>query len=308
EEGFLLARLMREALASPHVDSRRGGELALELQRALGAPALQARTSDLEFAHTVLVIAADPVNDAPILDLRLRKGMRRHGTKVAIAMPGETSLDAGAAMAVRFAPGQGAAFAAALAVALREDGGGGEDPRVAGAQGEGEDARAVGAKGEGGSGANHGEGGELARPAELAGADAGAVRELAALLRRPARDGRSSEGRPHEVVILYGERLLSGPDGAAGATALLQIAERLNLAGIEGAGLLEIPAASNGRGLREAGFLPNAGPGFAAPAAAGKDARAIAEALAGGELQALYLLQSDPLSDLPDAALWERAL
>ncbi len=45
EEGHLLARLLREGLASPHLDSRRGGTLALDLQRALGAPALQARTS-----------------------------------------------------------------------------------------------------------------------------------------------------------------------------------------------------------------------------------------------------------------------
>ncbi len=38
------------------------------------------------------------------------------------------------------------------------------------------------------------------------------------------------------------------------------------------------------------------------------DARAIAEGLAGGELAALYLFQADPLDDLPDRELWERAL
>ena len=38
--------------------------------------------SDLEFAHAVLVLDADPVADAPILDLRLRKGVRRHGVKL----------------------------------------------------------------------------------------------------------------------------------------------------------------------------------------------------------------------------------
>ena len=38
EEGLLLARLMREGLGSPHLDSRRAGTLPLELHRALGRP------------------------------------------------------------------------------------------------------------------------------------------------------------------------------------------------------------------------------------------------------------------------------
>ncbi len=82
EEGFLLARLMREGLGSPHLDSRRAGTLPLELHRALTDPALQAQVSDLEFAHAVLVLDADPIDDAPILDLRLRKGVRRHGMRL----------------------------------------------------------------------------------------------------------------------------------------------------------------------------------------------------------------------------------
>jgi NADH-quinone oxidoreductase subunit G len=43
-------------------------------------------------------------------------------------------------------------------------------------------------------------------------------------------------------------------------------------------------------------------------AAHGLDAHAIAEGLAAGELQALYLLESDPPVDLPDAELWRRAM
>src|SRR6266566_4196286 len=82
EEGYLLARLMRDALGSPHVDSRAAGALPLELMRALCDPSLQARVSDLEFAHAVLLLDIEPVRDAPILDLRLRKGVRRHGLKL----------------------------------------------------------------------------------------------------------------------------------------------------------------------------------------------------------------------------------
>ncbi|HYM45462.1 MAG TPA: NADH-quinone oxidoreductase subunit NuoG [Solirubrobacteraceae bacterium] len=243
EEGFLLARLMREGLGSPHLDSRRAGMLALELHRALSDPRLQAKVSDLEFAHAVLVLAADPIADAPILDLRLRKGVRRHGTKLVQA----TAED------------------------LRERAG-----------------------------------------------------ELAARLRDAGE----------EIVILWGERLTSGPRGEAAAEALLRLADTLSLADTAGAGLLEIPAGTNGRGLREAGVLPNANPGLCetsdprlrrvcptGAASCGEDARervspqespldahGMAQGLAEDELTALLLLQVDPLPDLPDGELWARAL
>ncbi len=278
EEGLLLARLLRDGLGSPHLDSRRAGRLELDLHRALGAPALQARTSDLEFAHAVLVLDAEPVNDAPIFDLRLRKGVRRHGLKLAVASPHASSLDAAAAMSVRYAVGGGGAFAAALDAALASA------ENVA----------------------------ELAREA---GADPEQVHALAALLSGVGGTAAGSDGAPaeREVVLLWGERLTAGANGGAGARALLGIAESLAMAETEGAGLLEVPAATNARGLREAGVLPNAGPGLAEPGATrgsadGRDGRAIAEGLAKGELAALYLLHADPLLDLPERELWERAL
>src|SRR5438132_3687596 len=121
EEGFLAARLLRDALGSPHLDSRAAGALELDLLRALAAPALQARTSDLEFAHAVLVLDAEPLHDAPILDLRLRKGVRRHRLRLAVASPHESALDGAASLSVRYAPGATAAFARALRAALADE-------------------------------------------------------------------------------------------------------------------------------------------------------------------------------------------
>jgi NADH-quinone oxidoreductase subunit G len=282
EEGFLLSRLMREGLGSRHLDSRRAGSLPLELHRALGNPSLQAKVSDLEFAHAVLVLDAEPVNDAPILDLRLRKGVRQHALKLAVASPHPSSLDANAALSVRYAVGAGGVFAAALSAAL--------------------------------SGAADAE--QLARQA---GAEPDAVRELAVLLEgedaaKPAADEGNAASEPapaHEVVVLWGERLTAGPGGAAGAQALLALADQLGIAGVDGAGLLELPATSNGRGLREAGVLPGVGPGLSELGNddnTARDAHAIAEGLAEGDLAAIYLLQCEPLRELPDRELWERAL
>src|SRR2546421_250231 len=77
EEGFLTQRLLREGLDSGDLDSRADGAPPVALARALAAPRLQAKVPDLEFAHTVLVLGCEPLDDAPILDLWIRKGVRR---------------------------------------------------------------------------------------------------------------------------------------------------------------------------------------------------------------------------------------
>src|SRR5687767_1020585 len=61
EEGYLLGRLMREALASGDLDSRVASDVPAELHRVLAAPALQASVPDLEWAHAVLVLDCEPV-------------------------------------------------------------------------------------------------------------------------------------------------------------------------------------------------------------------------------------------------------
>ncbi len=106
EEGFLLQQLMREGLRSSDLDSRLGGGPApASVLRELAAPELQATVPDLEFAHTVLVLGCEPLDDMPILDLRIRKGVRRNGTKLAVASARPSALDrtrhAGLALSAR---------------------------------------------------------------------------------------------------------------------------------------------------------------------------------------------------------------
>jgi NADH-quinone oxidoreductase subunit G len=261
EEGFLLAHLMRGALSSNHLDSRCGGSLARELHAALHAPALQAAIPDLEFAHVVLVLDCEPVDDAPVLDLRIRKGVRRNGVKLAVASSRPSSLDPNATVVVRYAPGAGEALCAALNAAL------------------------------GGSG-------YVDELAAAAGADPADVRALAALLSEAGED----------VVIVYGERLTHGARGEHAARALLNVAGRVVTAGHDGCGLLELAGGTNGRGLREVGVLPNAGPGLTPVSSSGHDAAAIAAAAATNQIEALYLLHVDPLRDMPNRRLWKKAL
>src|SRR5436305_3397183 len=118
EEGLLLARLLREGLDSPDVDSRTGGAVPLELQRALARPQLQAIVADLEWARAGLVLDCVPAADASVLALHVRKGVRRNAVRLAVATSRPSSLDPNARCAVRIAPGSGEALLAALDSAL----------------------------------------------------------------------------------------------------------------------------------------------------------------------------------------------
>jgi NADH-quinone oxidoreductase subunit G len=261
EEALLLGRLLRDTLESPDVDSRVADGPPRELAAALGAPALSATMVDVEHAHAVLVLDCEPVDDMPILDLRIRKGVRRHGVRLAVATSRPSALDPNAEQVLRFPPGGGEALLAALDGALTS-------------------APDVGDR------------------AKAAGLDVQAVRGLAALL------GEAGE----DVVIVHGERLVSGLRAAQAAQALLNLAHRLRLAEHPHAGLLETPVHANGRGMREAGLVPDAGPGWGEPASPGRGAAEIAAGLTGGELGGLYLLHVDPLRSNPDRATWESAL
>jgi NADH-quinone oxidoreductase subunit G len=105
EEGYLVQRILREALGSPHVESRtsRGPSRATLLK--LARPELSAAVRDIDDADAILVVGADPLHSSPILDLRIRKAMRRNGAKLVVATDRPTSLDGGAQAVYRYEPG-----------------------------------------------------------------------------------------------------------------------------------------------------------------------------------------------------------
>jgi NADH-quinone oxidoreductase subunit G len=136
------------------------------------------------------------------------------------------------------------------------------------------------------------------------------LEELAARADADPRDLRDAAALlvgAESIVIVWGERIVSGERGSEALAALADLALLAGVDGGETSGLIEVPLSANGRGLREVGFLPKIGPGLT-DAEPGLDARQSAEASARGELGAFYLLHSDPLREQPDRTLWERAL
>jgi len=262
EEGYLVQRIMREALGSPHVESRVSRGPGREALLRLARPELSARVREIDDADAILLVGADPLHGSPILDLRIRKAMRRGGARLAVATDRPTTLDGGAAAVARYAPGGATHFLGGLCTRLATA----DIPSHAGEEG---------------------------------------MSAVADVLRDAER-----------VVVVWGERIAR--EGGAATEALLNLAAALDLAGKDGSGLLEVPELSNARGLREAGCLPDAGPGLtSAPlttssgangALAGKTTDEIRAALESGELETLVLFGVDPLRDFPDTAAWDAAL
>ncbi|HEX6229235.1 MAG TPA: 2Fe-2S iron-sulfur cluster-binding protein, partial [Solirubrobacterales bacterium] len=259
EEAFIVQRILREALGSPHIDSRisRGPSRATLLN--LHQPQLSARVRDIDDADAILVVGTDPLHGSPILDLRIRKAIRRSGARLAVGTDRPTALDGGAEAVTRYAPGGATLFLSELAAALR------------------------------------------------LGSEGGAAAPVAEVLRGAERP-----------VIVWGERI--GREGDGALRALLDVSSALGLEKEEESGLLEIPELTNARGLREAGCMPDAGPGLSdtsAPfttsgvvngAGVGKGTEEIRAALESGELKSLLLFGVDPLRDFPDTEAWRRAL
>jgi NADH-quinone oxidoreductase subunit G len=243
EEGFLVQRIVREALGSANVDSRPSRGPEATVLRQLAQPAISAKVSEIDEADAILVLGTDPLHSSPILDLRVRKAVRRHGAKLVVATERPTALDGGAEAIARYAPGQATHFVSELASAI----GGSEN---------------------------------VASPVAETLRDAG------------------------KVVVIWGERI-AREDGAA--EALLDVAKATSMGATDGGGLLEIPDTTNARGLREAGCLPDAGPGLS-DTTAGLSTEEIRAALISGEITSLILFGADPLRDFPDTPAWEEAL
>ncbi|MEX0988992.1 MAG: NADH-quinone oxidoreductase subunit G [Actinomycetota bacterium] len=113
-----------------------------------------------------------------------------------------------------------------------------------------------------------------------------------------------------EAVVLAGPRLADAPGAAAEAASLAMAAE---------IGFANISRRANDHGALRAGLAPGLYPGGrtseeiaelwgTTPPTSGRSTREILEACDRHEVDVLFLIGIDPLRDLPDAALAERAI
>ncbi len=124
EEAYLVQRIVRGPLASTDVTTA-VPSLPAELRKRLADPALSLGMSEIDDAEAILVVGCDPMHEMPILELRIRKAVRRNGAQLLVASERPTALDGGAAIgsdgcleAHRYEPGDVAGFLSDLTTSL----------------------------------------------------------------------------------------------------------------------------------------------------------------------------------------------
>jgi NADH-quinone oxidoreductase subunit G len=287
EESYLFQKLLRAGLGSNNIDHYHGRFPASDDARPW---VWSDSIAGLERASHIVLLGADAYHRQPIIDLRIRKAIRR-GARVWVVSPEANRLDRLAAGTIRYREGQIGAVAQSLLQVVLSEG------LTRGAAVAERKATLAGRL----------QGLASATPeqvANAAGCDAEALRTL-------AREIAGAKG----AVILYDEMATREATGATLPADALDLALLTDNAGRVGAGVGPLLEDNNSLGARDMGLLPDALPGYRAvtderaraslgeawgarlPAATGQDYDAM---LAGG-VKALYVLGANPAQRLDNA-------
>jgi len=315
EELYLFGKILRGALRTPHLDTLNGSRGGTA---ALGG----ANISAIEDADAIVVVDADPIARQMVLHLRLTKQAKRRGVKPVLITNDDTGLDAHAAVKLPFDPTDVAATLTRLAAEVRavrnpvpvpapqpEPSEPSEPHGLAGAlSGIAEAVSHVV------PGLGHHEGAGSDAPAAPLGPD---LITVAAQTLATARRG----------LVVYDERVLD----AAGAPAVLAALRDLEgllaeLDDLPTGRLLALSKETNSRGAAEMGVSPtlfaggralddnewfsalSGGWGLPIGREKGRDVAGILAAAASGELDGLFLLDADPVSEWADETVAREAL
>jgi NADH-quinone oxidoreductase subunit G len=269
EEAYLFQKLLREAIGTPNVDHHHG-HFPGPRDPLTGRPWMMTNSiADIERAAHIVLIASDPYERQPILNLRIKKTMRS-GAQIYIVNEGTTELDPFAADKISVSQhGVGIAAKLLLAYTLSSS--------IAHEQND--DIRA-----------------RLEHDIDAINtAEKTFGSEVTARLHHLAETIATSRG----AIILYDEMATLAPgceDLAADVQALAFVTDNINR---PGSGVGPLFEDTNSLGARDMGVLPDALPGYQAALQRGLNYN---EMLSSPDLKALYVMGANPLghvSQLP---------
>ncbi len=272
EDLYLFQKLFRERLESNNLDHLTGapGEPAHDDLGALLGVGKDANLMDFGAGDAVLVLGADPEEEAPLYVLRLRSAVQR-GAQLIVANLRPTKLERSATRAARYLPGGELAFIHGLLRELLTAGG-----RVTVKNSGFDDLKRV---------LNDTTGERLAERAGVA------AETIAAVAR--------AFGEARRLVIIYGaEARSAGPAVVEALGALLALSGK---AGQPHSGLIALLPGGNSRGALDMGVRPDARPGYAPLVRPGLGARDLWPALREGQVRAVWIAGLDPAASMPTA-------
>jgi NADH-quinone oxidoreductase subunit G len=274
EDLYVFQKLFREVLGSNNLDHRVGQPGEPENDNIGAALGVGSGTNLLSLGQgtTVLVLGADPEEEAPLYLLRLR-GIAQRGGNLVVLNNRPTKLDRSATSHRHYRPGTEVRIGRALLKALLEEADLDQaPPHVASLN---ELRQALG-------------GISVASEAELAGLSEEDIRGVVRSLLQ-AENG----------MVLYGaDALAAGPALTHDLGSLLLLAGKVGRANN---GLIPLLPRGNSRGALDMGVRPDYAPGYRSLSQPGLSAREMWPAAANKQIRGMYVMGLDPAADVPAA-------
>ncbi|MBO0782331.1 MAG: NADH-quinone oxidoreductase subunit NuoG, partial [Ktedonobacteraceae bacterium] len=264
EEAYLFQKLLRDVIGTSHIDHHHG-RFQGPRDQLTGRPWMMSNSiAEIEQASHIVLIASDPYERQPILNLRIKKAIRA-GARLYIVNANPTELDRFAATRITVpANGAGAAAKLLLKQALKS--------------------------------AQNSEQKEIAAQVKLdaqatSAAEQALDPEVVAQLNNLADEIAGAKG----AIILYDEMATLDPgceDLAADVQALAVVTGNI---GRPGAGAGPLFEDANSLGARDMGLLPDVLPGYTTATQPGMS---YAEILSSPQIKALFVMGANPARHL----------
>jgi NADH-quinone oxidoreductase subunit G len=283
EDSYLFQKFLRQVVGTPNVDHHHG-HFAGPRDALTGRPWMMTNSiAEIEQASHIVLIASDPYQRQPILNLRIKKAMNK-GTKIYIVNAAETELDRFAALKVAI-PAHGAGNAAKILLKhlLSKPASDSTDSTINTEVREELRTR------------NQREAQTILAAEDAFGAKA--TNQLQQL----ADEIADAKG----AIILYDEMATLKPGCTDLASDLQALAVLTNNVNRPGAGVGPLFEDANSLGARDMGLLPDALPGYQPATTIGLPYKEMLGAQNNAQVKALYVMGANPVRHLEGGKLPE---
>jgi len=264
EDNFLLAKLIKEVIGSPNLDSEAGFGFSAAIgiiRNQLGIDGASATIDRIDSADAVLVIGSDLNSESTGIEYRVIKAATKNDAKLVVANVRSVKLKKFANSFLQYKPGSEVALLVALSKALIE----------AGCKAEASDAADF--------------------TTSLATLSMAELASACGVAEKTVRDAAALLARSKAPAIIFGADIIRSAAPKEAVTAVANIALLLGAIGKDSGGIFPVDEKNNTLGMIEMGSVPGE---------KGFDINGIVAGIESGNIKALYIAGANPLATFPD--------